>query len=233
MWSRLCYPNANHDLYGLREISSALQVLRKYDVQRTPDSIALALMFSIEEDPILVYAIACGYNLPKIANAAARETLRAPILTGDFFSGSKELDLMTASQFNDLLQYHLSMGKYASAIVLDWDWIDDPEDVHLPTRPNDRCTCSFNDVEADTWDAEVKSWVMTYRKELATKLKTTPDWKVACEEGDVLAGALCTAGRSTCSECKWETQVENLLKYHKALAFEVEKAIDNVSDRYV
>lgn len=229
--ARLCYPNANHSLSGLTEIRSALQILRKYDVQRIPDAVGLALMFAVDEAPIKVYAIACGYNFPAIANAAAKVTLRRPILAGAAFISMEVLNLMTASQFNDLVQYHVSASRAASEVAVSWDWFEDPEDVHLPVRPSDACTCPYIEIDAAEWIDKVKKWVIQYQKEISDALKSTPDWDTATRDGKALARAAAAAGRSGCVhlDCSAEVEVENLLQFHAELRDEVVSAISSVS----
>lgn len=208
----------------------ALRVLRKYDVQRVPDAIGLALMLVAQEDPIRVYAIACGYNFPAIANAAAKVTLRRPILAGASFVSPEVLNLMTASHFNKLVQYHVSASSAASNVATSWKWFDDPEDVQLPVRPSKTCTCPCIEVDASEWIDDVKKWMIEYQKEISNALKGTPNWDAATRDGKALAHAAGAAGRSGClhQDCSAEAEVGNLLRFHSQLGDEVVSIISDV-----
>lgn len=188
-------------------------------------------MFAVKEHPIDVYAIACSYNFPAIANAAAKVTLRRPILSGADLTSTEVLNLMSASQLNNLAQYHISASIAASGAAVSWDWIDDPEDGHVPIRPSDVCTCSCIEVDAAHWTDNIKKWVIEYRKELSNALKATPDWDTATRDGKALARAAAAAGRSGCvhPDCSVEFEVENILQFHEDLRDEVVSAISGVS----
>lgn len=106
----MCYPATVVDppMAGPRELEDVRLLLGaaiKYDIEKVVKR-ACTWMVSrrfLRSNPVMVYAIACQWNLEKEAKVAARSTvglnaLRQPL--------GEELDIMTARQFHALLRYN-------------------------------------------------------------------------------------------------------------------------------
>lgn len=225
-WSitSLCYPNCDHSLSDLSEIKRALKILRKYDVQRIPDSVGLALMLAVNEHPTTVCAIACGYNLPAVANFAAKASLKWPLFS-DASHSDEDLDLMTASQYNKFLRYHKNVATIASTTASSFKWMgqDDP----IPTAFR-LCKCpSTQIVSPQSWASPVADWVIQWRKDMADALTITPDFNTVSRRGVATMRATTTAISSGCPSCR--TELEKLPVFADFIASKVDAVTAQVS----
>ncbi|KAA1469847.1 hypothetical protein DENSPDRAFT_835519 [Dentipellis sp. KUC8613] len=114
------------DIQGLKSICDA------YDncaVTTLHPSVFEAFITVAKDHPVSVYAIACQYQMDELKLAAARLTLKKPILPPSF---SPELDHTTGTQYAELLRFHVECGKVAKSVVIDdWTWIFSVSEVPL------------------------------------------------------------------------------------------------------
>ncbi|KAJ7281374.1 hypothetical protein C8J57DRAFT_74096 [Mycena rebaudengoi] len=81
--------------------------------------------FLLEENPILVFALACRYGTQKDASVAAKETLRFAIKD---FPSEPALELISGLQYHTLLQFHRRCGtleREAAELGTLKEWIPD------------------------------------------------------------------------------------------------------------
>lgn len=179
-------------------------------------------MLNLEKYPLKVCALACAYDLPSIANAAMKATLKFPILADRI--PSSDLKLMTASQHNAILKYHTRAGMAASNVVTSFDWFESPEEIRLPCYVSERdCNCRHTWIETGVWSSPVLNWAIRYQKDLARALMVTPDWGTVVRDGAALTNAMISVAVSGCSYCK--SLMEDMPVWTEALAKQVDKAI--------
>lgn len=203
--------------------------MRKYDVQRIPDSVGLALMFAVDEHPTTVCAIACGYNFPSIANAAAKASLKKPLLS-DAPPSEDDFDLMTPSQYDRLLRYHKRVASSVHAVISSDNWMHNhtlvPTAFSFPTKAD--CPQTFITVgKPPMWGTRIADWVLQYKRDIADALAVTPDFNTVSRRGIATMRATMTAIASGCAHCREE--LEKLPSFAEYIAEEVERTTSAVS----
>jgi len=117
----MCYPMTLVDPMvaapeELEDVKLLLEAAIKYDIATVEERARTWLVAPcfLKTDPVMVYVIACQWNLEKEARAAARFTIGHTILEKPL---EKEFDMMTIREFRALLLYvgrcNAAMAKYA------------------------------------------------------------------------------------------------------------------------
>lgn len=176
-------------------------------------------MFAVDEHPTTVYAIACGYNLPLIANAAAKASLKKPLLADT--ASSDDLDLMTPSQYDKLLRYHKNVAHAVHTVATSFKWMKSHKPIPTVFSFSGKCQCPKTQVDAERrWGSPVANWVLQYQKDMADALAVTPDFNTVSRRGIATMRATTTAIASGCAICRQE--LEKLPSFAEYIADEVE-----------
>ncbi|KAA1470197.1 hypothetical protein DENSPDRAFT_922211 [Dentipellis sp. KUC8613] len=112
---RLIYPVDNPAFAEISEIKAVFKAMRKYRVRGLDWTANCILQGFASEAPEVVYAIACGFQMPNAARFAAKHTLRqlSPFLP----LTDEEVSMMTALQYSRLLRYQSACRDVALSIV--------------------------------------------------------------------------------------------------------------------
>ena len=105
-WSDLipfCYTHVLPTVDNPRKACALLEAGRKYEMTSITDGVHRALLDPavLAIEPIICYALACAYDLPDVAQAAARHSLKTPI----YFEYVEELELISFRDWHRLSQY--------------------------------------------------------------------------------------------------------------------------------
>ncbi|EIN08238.1 hypothetical protein PUNSTDRAFT_134629 [Punctularia strigosozonata HHB-11173 SS5] len=136
---RLIYPLPSRSWNSLAEIHAVLEMGRKYDVEQIPRRISDVLLHGVfmKEQPLGVYALACGYEMHAVAGRAARVmvTQSTPVhLIQE--KESTVLSCMTGEELYELLQYYRAVNNPIKTVkpvrclcqyqveVVDWGQIE-------------------------------------------------------------------------------------------------------------
>lgn len=117
---RFCYPATSPpSIDTLEELRPVLEAATKYQLDPAVASIRSCLTKLAIQAPVRVFVIASIYELEDIARTAAQNALRHPSL------GKKvpELDLVPASVYHNLLEYHARCQRIASALASEYSWV--------------------------------------------------------------------------------------------------------------
>lgn len=176
-------------------------------------------MLAVNDHSTTVFAIACGYNFPSVANAAAKASLKWPLFSDASYS-NEDLDLMTASQYDKLLRYHKHVATIASVTASSFQWME--QDDPIPTAfPSPSCDCPRTQIIVpEYWVSPVADWVIQWRKEMADALAITPDFNTVSRRGVATMRATMTAISSGCQFCR--TELEKLPVFAEFIAKEVD-----------
>lgn len=102
------YPKDNPILNETRRIQNTIRALDNYVVEGFARTMEAMLKSVVKGKPHLVYAIACRHNLPELADQAAVETLRSPMLLTNGPLSDSQILQMTSVDLRRLLHYHFS-----------------------------------------------------------------------------------------------------------------------------
>ncbi|KAA1470199.1 hypothetical protein DENSPDRAFT_835932 [Dentipellis sp. KUC8613] len=105
MFLRLIYPVQNPRLDSVTRLHAVLEILHKYGVEGQDDVMKYALRDFIKTQPEAVFALADRYGHADIAKEAARLTLGRSDIPGPLALNDEDLQLMTAKQYHQLLQF--------------------------------------------------------------------------------------------------------------------------------
>jgi hypothetical protein len=124
---RLWYPGAEPAAIDtLDELKDVLDILiSKYDVQSVGHTAKACLRQYLETQPVSVFAIACTHGWKDLARAAARESLKLPLLVLDY-DDPPGINNITGRTYHRLLQYHYLCGVAAKGITKDLRWVTAP-----------------------------------------------------------------------------------------------------------
>ncbi|OBZ66359.1 hypothetical protein A0H81_13587 [Grifola frondosa] len=115
MLLRLCYPVAAPSI-GLNDIVAVLESARKYQMDGVKGRMKEILLLpnSWQEQPLQVYALACGCGFSDVAMTAARCLLRRELFNEVY---TKDLRQITGGAYHRLLEYRRDCSRAATAVA--------------------------------------------------------------------------------------------------------------------
>lgn len=251
---RLIYPLDNPSFKNhIGLLQSVMRAVDKYVVDSMPRTIETILKSFVEKYPHLVYAMACRYDRPRIADQAAVETLRQPIMLSDGPLSDMDLLQISSVQFRKLLQYHHRCTEAATSLLHAWSPGVAPRDPafypcsQLPNNPppGPLCTCQRLRVpsaapEQIGWDSfDVPFWISEFLRYCELKVNTRPHWmnldrhpvhlsrEGVANHDDLLVTAIHHARR--CARCELKVH-EELPAFRRRLLIALKERVELVSD---
>lgn len=202
----LIYPMDNPILKDVHQIRLLIRALDKYVVEGFMKTREEMLKGVLKEKPHLVYAIACRFNMHKIADQAAVETLRSPMMLTSGPLQDSGLQQMTSVQLRKLLYYHYISVEAATSELRYWlpETRTEPQssypcnDSSPPSTSCQavKCICERQTVAAQATKSArsknsnseraftVPSWVINFLKTCEVKLKEKPHWRTLDDRFD-------------------------------------------------
>ncbi|THH14643.1 hypothetical protein EW146_g5713 [Bondarzewia mesenterica] len=239
------YPMDKPHLSDLSDVRAVMQAFDKYMADPLSKTAESMLMESLDKGPASVYSIACRYDMPGVANAAAKLMTREPlmaIVTGSASSASfseEDLALMSASQYHKCLQYHHQCTQAVAVVGDSFRWM---ESKYIPSALQGRktikgCICLRQHAWADEqittnpygtvfW---IPDWVVEYQARVGEVLKVTPHWDSIRDNWELLFPSIAKAGK--CKHCRG-TAVKELLELRQRMADGVKSFIYEVPEPF-
>lgn len=244
MMFRLFYPVDSPKITSIVDIRAVLRALDKYLVDGFPETIENILMGGIEREPQTICVIACRYDLPKVANAAAKLTLRDLILYSGPYPSDEDLSYISAAKYRRLLLYHQQCSERAAAVVQSLLWMDGrsiPSAVEDGSSPPPGCTCSRGEKWAISRYGrkrgspngpaptismyKVTDWVTGYLRRCERGLRDRPHWETVLEDR-MLTPFIKMA--EECMHCERTAVDLQMHKFSQLLADKIRSAIEQV-----
>ncbi|EMD37134.1 hypothetical protein CERSUDRAFT_124100 [Gelatoporia subvermispora B] len=225
---RICYPVPKPLVSCLHDIHAILEAARKYQIEVVSQEMrrTLLLPLVLERHPCRVYALACIYNLPDIAQAAARNTLHQPFLEDE--AELPELVLMTGLQYHQLLQYRKKCQEVVATLTAlgpFWTWagchiVGGPVFGFGAIPPCTQCTKGTSRVGAQ----KIPEFIKQYVRSAAKVLEDTPYGAAVCTR-PVLEPAMTSASR--CDKCR-EKSIGRILDIATTFAKQIDDRLNEI-----
>ena len=221
---QLCYPVPDPRISDLHDINTALVAAEKYGMQRACQVLRAALTAKKDdasEDPVLLYATACRFDMPQLAAAAARRALRSDIMK----SPVSELDSIgvTGGCLSRLVDYRNRCLTAVRSLFANFstDWI--PPDVYLQLQEAPRCGYPVR--------SSMPCWLEPYLSQISEHPRLSAD---SVTNEDFLKSVLNSTldgsnGNYPCTYCAGVHGTFLLLKLSKCAAEAINEVEKNVS----
>ncbi|KAI0054223.1 hypothetical protein BV25DRAFT_1833722, partial [Artomyces pyxidatus] len=215
---RWCYPLPSPLQRSLNHARLALELSEKYQIDGLSQIGKDCLKAVIKSNALAAYAVACRFDLPDVAKAAAKATLARPLSAHP----SSELTSISADRYQTLVSYHQRCGEVASAVADDRRWLPVGIMVRAPSNPCSMC-CS-RDARSTVAFTPVSSWASVYLWDFlaraAIALRARPDASAI--------GSLYRVQTFTCPSCGLN-RMSSLPAIRQVLAEEVSAAVGRVT----
>lgn len=163
---RICYPGRGPSFPDFGDVPGVVEAMVKYEIVESAREILLEF---IQKEPLRVFSIACRHRWSDIAEKAAKETLRFPLLSVDV----EELEHVPTRVYHRLLVYHKACGEAAGLIPKYLRWVDRGSWTWFNCQS--LCTThSSNWYLKDGGAYPVKVWFIDYMDWVANVLKEAP-----------------------------------------------------------
>ncbi|KAJ7223399.1 hypothetical protein GGX14DRAFT_557967 [Mycena pura] len=201
---RFFYPGTQLLLQTLDDAVRIFQVLlRKYDMQCLVPAARNHLEAYITSSPVSVYAQALAYQWADIAKAAATESLKSPVLQ---VKASRALDLISGSEYHNLLWYHRRCGAAAKATTTKMRWITFNYETWFTC---DMCRYHSTRTLADASTYPCRKWFMEFLLDMGDLLARTP--KMGIRAHRLFTKAVAEALQ--CAHCRTHNPFEQLATF--------------------
>lgn len=203
---RFIYPDEDPDLKHVHEIEGVVEAAIKYDMPRCISVMRKKLILCASKEPIRVFMIACKNNLADVASAAARLSLRRPILysfeLGSVVLPFSALEDITAGSLFRLIEYQRHCSKVANDAMSDLTWTR--EDFTWRTKMNDAIVgsclrCTRTTLELGEEHLQVVGWWYTFYQELKALVRQRPCVALVLESESLMDKASVEAAK--CADC--------------------------------
>lgn len=200
----------NPVLKDIHQIRCLVRTMEKYVVKGFARTIKEMLKGVLKDQPHLVYAIACRFNMHEVADYAALETLRSPMMLTSGPLEDSELQQITSVHLRKLLYYHFLCVKAAVSEIRMWlpETRSEPQSlfpcsVSSPPSPCNnavQCICERQAMNAQVTNPAnskksnadrtftVPRWVTNFLKTCETKLNERPHWRALDEHFETAHG---------------------------------------------
>ncbi|KAH9917990.1 uncharacterized protein B0H18DRAFT_683622 [Fomitopsis serialis] len=247
---RMCYPFARPAAIAPDRFWPLLEAAKKYAMQGVRETAGREMLAStmLEQAPLRVYALACGYGLHDVAIAAARASLRQPL---DEDTLVPELRCVTSAAYFNLLQYRRNCVKAATAFVDDckgskgfwregWGnytcgWAISPpntEPKHDPRCFNSAAKIKTYKLYQPTGSKQIHVILCPARRVFedyitrsAEALEATPHGAVVLDP-HIIAATVQQA--SICAVCRTNEQADQIVRFIKFHASDIDAAVAKV-----
>ncbi|TFK53052.1 hypothetical protein OE88DRAFT_1734011 [Heliocybe sulcata] len=222
---RFCYPQVEDpDVSRLEDIVGVLEAALKFELEIIAKRMKKLLLEPkfLEADPVYIYAVACRLRLTDHAEVAARYSLRTPILE----HSSRGLDLISGTEYRNLLVYHKQCSEVASTVAENLDILS-PNYVWFNCSQSS--CASVPSTYAGGLSSTLKSprkWWVDFMGKLRDELAQRPCGRTVVD-ATIRREFLNVAAR--CPTCKPQAATD-LAHFCKVVEFTVDnEIIDNVS----
>ncbi|KAF7799499.1 hypothetical protein EIP86_010734 [Pleurotus ostreatoroseus] len=231
---QLLYPVADPLFRTLEQVKPVLEAAQKYQFDSIIANMQHVLTTPrfVEVYPLRVYALSCCYQLNDAARAAASYALRLPLLGACV----EELDLIPASVYHRLLQYHMRCADVAAAVaefrvhdgvfVKEMAWLERRDYVFFGGRHP--CTCAASRTTQVNRGPGYPLAPRVYWKELmdrtAAALRDRPCSQTV-QDASIIEPAITIATR--CESCR-PRAYRDLKEFIDIMAREVDKEVSKV-----
>ncbi|KAJ7636245.1 hypothetical protein FB45DRAFT_1055717 [Roridomyces roridus] len=216
---RVFYPGTYPaDPQTLAELGEAIEVLMKYDVECQVPVLKRHLAYHHASSPLSVYAIAIRHGWRDAALVAARQCLKQP-LRSTFTDHPRELDGITGSAYQNLLEYHHTCGEVARNTAASPTWL---------TLPPSNCGChkaSAPIIFANNQTLNVAAWLHKY-------LTDTGDILARCPGVNVSQAASLNAAITHPNTCGYCAQFDLLHFLTLPLSQQIKVELDRVELKF-
>ncbi|KAJ7776040.1 hypothetical protein DFH07DRAFT_732034 [Mycena maculata] len=212
---RFWYPGAEPTLEAL---------IPKYDIHFIIPLAKSRLRGHLEEDPVGVFAIACGHQWKDLALQATKSSLRLPIRAFEL-PRLPQLRHVTAETYHTLLHYHSECSRVASEATLSLRWAT-PHIIPGHGCEDPMETCPVDDtiwVFHDHSKKSIVKWFSDYLKVLTERLVRSP---VARLDDPKLLSVV-VKQLAQCRDCR-KRGFAQLMKFSDILKTHIETRIKSV-----
>ena len=181
VWSSiipLCYVAGMFNRADIALIRALLDAARKYEMRLVTESIRQCLLDPAlaGAHPLSVFALGCAFELPDVARAGARHSLKTPV----YFDYVPELELVSLRTWHALSVYRKACAAAALAVI-SWEgrsWLNTNFTAGRYVEVSCKNTKTCRRVVRSGRGVRL-AWA-TYIDKLANLLKYTPDGTQAC-----------------------------------------------------
>ncbi|KAA1470203.1 hypothetical protein DENSPDRAFT_835936 [Dentipellis sp. KUC8613] len=215
------YPMDNPDLSKPTNLAAVLALIQKYVVDGYPKAIESVLLALVARVPQSAYALACRYQYPQIARAAAKESLK---FSAHLSFNDLELAHLSTKQLYALTKYRDDCLRRAFVESHEYDtWA--PHHA-LPYGEDDEdppCSCPTSD---DTGE-RLPGWFKTHVGEYRTALERCPHPSTLSQHDFALPPKLMTEA-AVCPRCTGYLKRKSLESFRYAFAARLDEVYDKV-----
>lgn len=211
------------------DIDIALRLADKYDMEavanRSQATLRLNTVSHTAPESLSAYAIACTYGFEDIARAAAKGVLRQPVHE---IPSVPELKSLSATALHNLYRYHFACSRAMSSLEI---WRPADRDLIETIGHDSRsrsCSCDRGG-SSTPLGFSLKSWGSKYAENAIAALSERPCGDTVLAQSASWAEASLKGLSWSCSNCP-PIVLLTLERFGKALAAEVDRLIDNVSN---
>ena len=230
---RLSYPADKPSISSeLSFVRALFQAMDKYAMVKTfPQTLESVILETAVVHPFPAYAIACHCQMFEIANRIARVSLLHPLDFSSSQLSTEDLDLMTSSQYHQLLRYRQQSAAAVLEPVQSLKWLQPSDVPGLTLKPPDNCTVYSKPTSKAIGDTSLSgvqyapNWVMLYLEQCEAALRLHSHSDTVLDDSIVLPSIL-RAG--ACSICR--SSANGLRPFSRRLEKELQSAIDTVSN---
>ncbi|ETW80405.1 hypothetical protein HETIRDRAFT_475996 [Heterobasidion irregulare TC 32-1] len=224
---RLCYPRDQQTLtLDVPSIRQLLPALEKYEMLKDMTGILKPMMLAAAKtDSRAMYAIACRYQMLKLANriAVLSRRLLSDVSfpsTIDFFSKG-DLQSISGHHLCQFLMFHQQSSSAASrAVRSDWSVF---AMFSRSVSQNPPCYCSQVDFATTKGAFHGPEWLLTYCKQCEENLRSRPHCEVVMEKE--LITDMCVAA-AQCDACR--PRARRIHTFCKKMMGGVRRALESV-----
>ena len=229
---RLSYPTDKPSISSdLSFVRALVRAMDKYAMVKIfPHTLESVILEAAAVQPFPAYAIACHAQMFEIANRIARVSLLHPLDFSSIQLSTEDLDLMTSSQYHQLLRYHQQSSRAAITPICSLIWLTPMEIPGVFSAHMRDCCCSHSyttdvkDSQNGVMGVNVPNWIMQYLERCQAALVSTPHSDIILTDSVILPSILAAA---QCPICR--THAGEMRGFAATVATEVELAINEVS----
>ncbi|TFK33441.1 hypothetical protein BDQ12DRAFT_727763 [Crucibulum laeve] len=226
---RYCYPTDVPEISDLGLLKKVMEAAMKFDMPDILKQARKQLLNFVEKEPLSIFALAAHYKWREGAKRAAKECLAFNLIG----THVDELNLISASNYHRLLEYHQRCGRAASKLTLLNEMGNADQLYSLSTRNcwifcnNEKCPSRHvSGLKAsDGKNRYMKEWFFLYLDAVRNILKDRPAVKLITPMA-LRVAAMKKAGE--CYVCRPRAAFDLDSFIIGPFSEEIEKAIDKI-----
>ncbi|THH27165.1 hypothetical protein EUX98_g7021 [Antrodiella citrinella] len=218
---RICYPVPNPQLDPII-LTATLETGRKYEMSAVTQHGSDSLKALVDEEPVHAYSIACMFRFKDQALAAAKSSLRFPIV--EILAQSHHLDHLTGQAVSSLVMYHVKCRDVSLSAV---------QQVVKPASP--AWFWSYQHISRGGCTAPVNSaygpaqkWFMDYAAGLTQGFHERPLLTGPLEFKERMVSAFLMDSTAACMTCLMSA-ITDINRFFTALHRTIQEGHDNVT----